>query len=217
MLIVLDLDSTLVYSTYDLFVNYDCNQHVVPWNNYFGPMFATNIRILERPYLQEFLNHLFQHFDVAVWSAGKKKYVDLVVDSIFTPKHKTMLKFVWYREMCETITSKWGTITRKPIQLIQQQIPCYRNEIIYMIDDIEENGFYNRHLFLKINPFDTTNAKTDTELLKMLKKLSVLRDLNETKMFCSVMDKTNPNSVVGVERWFDDKHDEPLTSQTRFI
>lgn len=85
ILVILDLDETLIHAT--------DKPHDDTWD-----FQVFHYKVYKRPYLQEFLLGLKEHFDVAVWSSASDDYVDLIVKEIF-PEDYT-LKFVWGRSRC---------------------------------------------------------------------------------------------------------------------
>lgn len=85
ILIILDLDETLVHATAK-----------PPNNNWDFELF--DYQIYKRPNLDLFLNNLPLHFDVAVWSSASDDYVREIVKIIFPASFD--LKFVWGRSRC---------------------------------------------------------------------------------------------------------------------
>jgi TFIIF-interacting CTD phosphatase-like protein len=59
-----------------------------------------NFLVSERPHLSEFLDFVFERFDVAVWSSAQKHNVDALVDTVLASHHKSALVFVWHNAMC---------------------------------------------------------------------------------------------------------------------
>ena len=83
--LILDLDETLIHASSEKLntePDFTCF-------NYF---------VYKRPFLKEFLNHINQYFELAVWSSADDDYVQVVVDKIFPKGIK--LSFVWWRSKC---------------------------------------------------------------------------------------------------------------------
>lgn len=98
MLLVLDLDKTLIYSTRYV----ECKEPEDD-DGFFEPVkpsdfYNRGMYTYKRPYLDEFLAFCRTHFDVAVWSAASKSYVDFIVENIFGPDYP--LVFVHSRDDC---------------------------------------------------------------------------------------------------------------------
>ncbi|AFZ24475.1 TFIIF-interacting CTD phosphatase [Cylindrospermum stagnale PCC 7417] len=85
MLLILDLDETLIHATEQKleeepdFIVFD----------YF---------VYKRPFLDEFIEECGQRFDLAVWSSAAEDYVQEIVKQIFPASIN--LKFVWSRNRC---------------------------------------------------------------------------------------------------------------------
>ena len=82
ILLVLDLDETLVYAT-EKALERPADFKVAQYHVY------------QRPHLDTFLEACAGWFDVAVWSSASDSYVEAVVANIFPHPHR--LKFVWGR------------------------------------------------------------------------------------------------------------------------
>jgi RNA polymerase II subunit A small phosphatase-like protein len=85
MLLIFDLDETLVHATKNL-IRSDYDFQVF---EYF---------VYKRPYLAEFLHICNQHFQLAVWSSAGEEYVKAIVAHIF-PK-EIELAFIWSANRC---------------------------------------------------------------------------------------------------------------------
>ena len=66
-LLILDLDETLIHSTY---IDLQLNQTPYKYKFFY---------IYQRPFLKEFLESVSQHFDLAIWSASKTDYVKQII------------------------------------------------------------------------------------------------------------------------------------------
>ncbi|KAG9303883.1 hypothetical protein G9A89_005793 [Geosiphon pyriformis] len=72
-LIILDLNGTLLYRKYPN-------------------------RIFARPHLHEFLDYIFAHFEVMVWSSAQPRNVRIMVEYVFSPQYIKKLIDVWTRD-----------------------------------------------------------------------------------------------------------------------
>jgi RNA polymerase II subunit A small phosphatase-like protein len=95
MLLILDLDETLIHAT-------DKALGRVPdFQVYYYDIY-------KRPYLDEFLKTVSQHFKLAVWSSADDEYVGKIVKEIFPDDIN--LEFVWGRSRCtrQTLYDEYG-------------------------------------------------------------------------------------------------------------
>lgn len=83
-LLVLDLDETLIHAS-EQALDREPDFRV-------GPYF-----VYRRPHLREFIEHVSQHFDLAVWTASGETYAQLVTQQIFP---EGLLRFVWASRRC---------------------------------------------------------------------------------------------------------------------
>jgi len=171
ILIVLDLDETLIHATNspkDELWDFELDQY----------------KIYKRPGLEEFLLGLSIHFDVAVWSSASDDYVDQVVQHIFPEGYP--LLFVWGRSKC----------TRQiDYQLIEDQgYIDYYNHMNYakilkkvkqkgyaplektlIIDDTPRKSKYNYGNAIYPNEFN--GEQDDKELPLLFNYLMTLKDV----------------------------------------
>ena len=133
-LIILDINGTLCLS-----------QHkTVPGVQYDAK--ARTKFIYKRPYLRDFLNFLFNHFRVAVWSSNNPQNAQAAVEALFTLPQQRALLFVWGRDKCETTDYDHSSV--KNLQKIDYPLGG-----VTIIDDTPEKivgtHFYHNHLAIK--------------------------------------------------------------------
>lgn len=51
-----------------------------------------------RPYLDNCLEHLAKHYEIAVFTAGEQSYADAVLD--YLDEHREIIKYRLYRQHC---------------------------------------------------------------------------------------------------------------------
>ena len=149
--LVLDLDETLVHSSEDLNklkelgVLTKSNMMDVLQNTYLlklddvvhkkGQGIKTEMWGVVRPHVKEFLTACFTYFKVvAVWSAGKKKYVEAIVDFLFRDIKRPHV--IFSRDECERTSN--NTLT-KPLIKMMEQVPglakYMKPENTFILDD----------------------------------------------------------------------------------
>lgn len=92
MLLVLDLDQTLIYSSR---VPIDIDNTEVKDPDFIGLGFC----FYKRNGLDKFIEFCFQHFDVAVWTAAGEDYAQHIISNIFG-SHASNLKFIYTSNKC---------------------------------------------------------------------------------------------------------------------
>lgn len=133
--IVLDLDETLVHSNDNIDElkslgimtdpqlidlrnrTYEISMDDVVYKK--GQGIKTDMWGIVRPHVKEFLIACFSYFKVvAVWSAGKKKYVEAIVDFLFKDIKRPHI--VYSRDECERTTD--NTLTKPLEKMIKQEL-----------------------------------------------------------------------------------------------
>ncbi len=144
MLLVLDLDQTLI----------DHNEDKKPICKPDFVLFGFNVYI--RPFLEEFLDFIFNHFDyVAIWSSAKQIWIDGIIKNIPALKMRSFL-FIWSREK-----STWlGKLPKstKPLKKIwhqkkYKQLGIGRENTLIM-DDLPINYRLNYGNAISIKSYD---------------------------------------------------------------
>lgn len=85
ILLILDLDETLIYATEEKLER--------------NPDFEVfDYHVYKRPYLEKFIEQANVHFKLAVWSSASDDYVKEVTSKIFGKEYQ--LEFIWGRSRC---------------------------------------------------------------------------------------------------------------------
>ena len=165
LLLILDIDETLVFGT-------EC-----PLPNREPDFRAGPYAIYRRPHLDAFLNAIGQNFDLAVWSSASASYVREIVSALFPDL--TRLRFVW---SCERCTQKYDpefqeTYYAKNLDKVRKL--GFPLERILIVDDSPEkvSQHYGNHI--RVLPF--TGDPNDRELQQLLPYLISIRDVENVR------------------------------------
>ncbi|XP_054730380.1 ubiquitin-like domain-containing CTD phosphatase 1 [Anastrepha obliqua] len=144
---------------------------------------------LMRPYLHEFLESAYQHYDIVIWSATGMRCIEekmkmLGVSS--NPNYKIMF-YLDSTAMISVYTLERGVVDVKPLGLIWGIYPQYSSKNTIMFDDIQRNFLMNPRSGLRVRPFRQAHLtrQMDRELLKLSK---YLKDIAES---CDDFNKLN--------------------------
>lgn len=183
--VILDLDSTIISSL---------EPHVSQPKGLIGHEMkfddVTEYIVYERPYLQEFLDFLFENFKVAVWTAASKDYALFIVENIILSKPDRYLEFVLF-DYHGYISEEISDINcPKDLSLVFNMYRSFTADNTIIVDDLD-------HVFLPqldnaypIPAFeaDSSNATKDTELLTLRHKLMNSED--------NIISKTTYNRLL---------------------
>jgi len=177
--VILDLDSTLINAVENrdkIKVPSDSGLLYKDWIPFF--------RIYERPYLQEFLDYLFDNFNVSVFTAADKDYALFIVDKFVLNKNpKRKLDFFFFRYHVELSNKHYSGV--KDLRLIWDLFKIYGfypcNTLI--IDDLNLVEKTNPYNTIPIKAFDVldkngnynTTMVNDDSLLSTIEKLKYIK------------------------------------------
>ena len=135
--------------------------------------------VFERPGLQEFLNYLFENFNVSIWTAASKDYALFIIDKIIlnnNPNRK--LDYIFFSYHCDL--SKNMKKGSKDLSMLWDiyKIKGYTKDNTVILDDYDEVHNTQPGNCIVANAFEFTNDKSDQD--NFLEKLiPYLKELND--------------------------------------
>lgn len=137
--IVLDLDQTLISAepidaetTAENFVKYLTKAHLFKFT-----VFDMHYIIFERPGLQNFLDYLFQNFNVSVWTAATKDYALFIAEKIIINGHpERNLDCILFNEQCNYSQFLGGGMKNLKLLSKVYGLTKYRMDNTIIIDDL---------------------------------------------------------------------------------
>lgn len=165
ILIILDLDETLIHAT-EKKLNKKEDFKIF---NYF---------VYNRPHLVFFLQELSKHFKMGIWSSGSDDYVQKIINKI-TPKD-IQFEIVWGRSRCSIKRDFESQDYCYEKRLDKLKRKGFKLEKILLIDDSPEKAKKNYGNAIYIKEFIDDNR--DNELLKLLKYLISLKNVENIRI-----------------------------------
>jgi carboxy-terminal domain RNA polymerase II polypeptide A small phosphatase len=168
-LLVLDLDETLIYATYDSTELLD----IAP-DFWVGP----SIRVFKRPGVHEFLDYALNNFRVSVWTAAGGDYALTVINNLFGSS-ESKLEFIFTSERCS-----WGYNTelmqRQPVKNLKK-VKAIGHDLaeILHIDNTPFTFSLNYGNGIQVKDF--TGHQEDTELRDLTKYLELIKDVPDVR------------------------------------
>ncbi len=156
-LLVLDLDSTLIWSDFKYVPGYDFEFSIR----------GQKVWVKLRPGLETFLNEAQKHYDVGVWSAASKDYVRYIAlrilpKAIFVMSGERCTDHVHFCPMGEK--NRYNIKKLSKIWNLRSNHYTRRNTVI--VDDTPETYRLNYGNSIPIRPY--TGADHDTELARIM-------------------------------------------------
>ena len=176
--VILDLDNTLFNSitipedgqTNDQWENYQkaggkkCSNKLTCYNmdDYF--------LVYERPGLQRFLDHLFNKYNVSIWTASSESYASFILKNIvLSPNPKRKLKLFLYDEHCNKSRKEYNE-SPKFLEMLYKYNFDPRTTIL--IDDYDIVAEGQEDNVITIKPFNmSVGYEKDNALKKMPRHL----------------------------------------------
>lgn len=120
--------------------------------------------IFERPYLQSFLDWLFENYNVAVWTAASKDYALFIVDKIILKKPNRKLDFILFSYHC-SLSKKFYDNSSKKLKMIFDMLKPYNytNENTLILDDNKEVHKSQPNSSILIKPFYFLNIDSEND------------------------------------------------------
>jgi len=160
---------------------------------------------LRRPYLHEFLSTVYPHYDICLWSATSKKWIDLKMKEVGVYDHGDykISMVLDIRAMISVYREPYGVVNCKPLEVIWRTYTQFSRANTIMFDDLRRNFLMNPQSGLRIRPFKNAHKlrETDTELLRLtryllfINKEATFENLNhkEWEIYCKQREKEEKN------------------------
>ena len=165
-LLLLDLDGTLVYSSTLSISVHDRTPSFSINDEYWG---KENIYTNVRPHVNTFLETMYQHYEIAVFTAGIKSYAEGVV-AMLDPKRK-FISNVYSREDC--VKCDYGHV--KPISKLGRSL-----KDVVIVDDCVGMLSFDIDNYVPIIEFQD-GRDNDEELLELSDFLIYLKDFEDIR------------------------------------
>lgn len=145
--------------------------------------------VFERPHLQEFLDFIFENYNVSIWTAATQSYALYIIQHIILSKPERKLDFIFFSYHC-SISKKKRKDCTKDLSLLYRifKLKGFSKKNTLIIDDLDE--IYNRQPenCIHIKEFNILDegSENDTELLKIKNSLSSEKSTSSKKSNSSV-------------------------------
>jgi hypothetical protein len=171
--LILDIDGTLIQSLETKVENTKLRYTpILRFNTY------------HRPHLEEFLEFVFENFNVSIWTCGTSGYMELIINDIIKkiikePKINLSLSAI----DCEYSQENYGKHSFKNLRYVFDLDHEFNVKNTILIDDDVTNINENKYNCFGIKPFlaNSKNAENDVSLLNIMNRLKdVLKNKDDS-------------------------------------
>jgi hypothetical protein len=172
--IILDLDQTLISG--EATENYDFGKNKKKAKKFNFENMEDYYIIFERPHLQKFLNFLFKHFNVSIWTAASKDYALFIIEKILLKKKDRKIDYIFFSYHCGISKKKNKGKKTKDLSLIWKyfKMENYKEDYTFILDDYKEDVYNcqkDRCILAKPFEFTQKGSEKDKFLLELIPKL----------------------------------------------
>ena len=180
--VILDLDETLIFGLSPEDDDYDIKKDE---KNIFKKFKYINMDgyyyIFYRPGLQEFLDYLFDNFDVSVWTAASKDYALFIIDKIILQNdenkdNERKLDYIFFSYHCDLSKKLKNGIKDLSILWDVYKLPDYNKNDTVIVDDNPEVHATGFCIPIKEFVAIKDDSEKDTELKKIIRKLEKFKN-----------------------------------------
>lgn len=179
--LILDLDETIINS--EKIKNIDSIEDIKnKYSKLKSHQYENYFLIFERPGLQNFLDYIFENFNVSIWTAASKDYALFIIDNIILSKKERILDYIFF-DYHTIISNNINKGCTKQIEILKTlfDIKHLKIENTVILDD-NINKVYNcqKNNCIVAKPFDLLNDQksyTEDIFLEILQvQLNILFD-----------------------------------------
>ncbi len=122
--------------------------------------------VFERPLVQKFLDHLFDTYNVSVWTAASKDYALFIIDKIILKNPSRQLDYIMFSHHCDISKKKYKYSKQLKLIFDVFKLPGYDKNNTLIIDDLDEVHQCQVNNSIHIPAFEilSKNSEYDREL-----------------------------------------------------
>lgn len=127
---ILDLDQTIICAEKPSVFKQFTDKHFQK----IGPIhkMGNNYTISERPHLQKFLDYIFKHYRVSVWTAASKDYALFIIENIVLQDKSRKINYILYDDHCDYSYKNKNAI--KSLSILWE-MPGFTDKNTLILDD----------------------------------------------------------------------------------
>lgn len=173
--IFLDLDETIISAIEFEKYNENKLENDKRKNNFSVYNMGKDYIVFERPHLQEFLDYLFENFNVSIWTAASKIYALFIIKNIILKNPNRQLDYIFFSYHCNLSEKFKNGLKDLSLLWDTYNLPNYKDSNTVIIDDnpeVKKTGFcISAPEFI----FTDRNSDQDTFLIELTSKLKKIQ------------------------------------------
>jgi TFIIF-interacting CTD phosphatase-like protein len=132
--------------------------------------------IFERPYLQTFLDWLFENYNVSIWTAASKDYALFIIDKVVLTTASRKLDHILFSYHCDQSRKKYEYAKKLDLIFDEFKIEGYSSNNTLIIDDLDEVYECQPRNAISVYPFEIleSGSEKDNELPKLKRRIKML-------------------------------------------
>jgi TFIIF-interacting CTD phosphatase-like protein len=119
--------------------------------------------IFERPRVQNFLDWLFENYNVSVWTAASKDYALYVIENIILTKPERKLDHILFSYHCNISKKQYRYSKKLNLIFDRFQIPNYNSDNTIIIDDLPEVSSCQPDNAIRIKAFEILDEGSEND------------------------------------------------------
>lgn len=166
-LIILDMNGVLLHRNYVGSKNENSDDKKLIKNHQKTCEKIGNFQVTLRPNLRGFIDYLFRHFDVAIWSSASLLNINPTLEYALGKERCSKFLFIWSQNECIGIKNtnnddiRRSILLTKPIARVWKEFSRYDKNQILLIDDSPEKYQRADNLFV-VQKYEDTDQSDDS-------------------------------------------------------
>lgn len=167
--IILDLDQTIIYSEpMDSKDDESDKKLKILTDNFICHDMEGLYLVCERPGLQQFLDFLFENFNVSVWTAATKSYALFIIKNVILSKPGRHLDYIFFSYHCEISDKKYNYSKKLDMLWDDYKLPGYDKNNTVILDDYVDDVHNSQPHNCLISPEFVAESPNDDFLAKLM-------------------------------------------------
>lgn len=163
---ILDLDSTLIFSIAHKSEPSRYNNLSLEYVD--SPYY----RIYLRPNLDNFLDFVFENFNVSIWTAASQDYALFIIENILLRKKDRIFDYIFFNYHTQISEDKYKTPKKLDLLWNEFKLKGYDKTNTFIVDDLFDVWDSQRDNTFRIKEFTVPKSVNDMELLNIKKEIT---------------------------------------------